>query len=146
MTTMIHELVTSEIRDFFAGLGNPGEPDTPEEMQRQLLARILPVLTPADSEPVTGAASSRLSFSRDLPISVTVHGEEWRLFPVNFVHDSRIFSFYIHATSRLHASVMVADIRESAVLDENDLLAFSDTPPDENTLAELELLSGAVVQ
>lgn len=30
---------------FFAGLGHPGEPDTPEEMKRQLMARVMPLLT-----------------------------------------------------------------------------------------------------
>ncbi|EMA1801304.1 hypothetical protein SD377_001907 [Cronobacter turicensis] len=36
----LKKLLESEVADFFAGLGNPGEPETPEEMQRQLLARI----------------------------------------------------------------------------------------------------------
>lgn len=36
----LKNLVESEIADFFAGFGSPGEPETPEEMQRQLLARI----------------------------------------------------------------------------------------------------------
>lgn len=34
-------LVESEIGDFFAGFGSPGEPETPDVMQDQLLARIL---------------------------------------------------------------------------------------------------------
>ncbi|URC22400.1 hypothetical protein SUSUWATARI_00190 [Serratia phage vB_SmaM-Susuwatari] len=34
-------LVESEISDFFAGIGSPGEPETPEVMQAQLSARIL---------------------------------------------------------------------------------------------------------
>ncbi|MDF7662382.1 hypothetical protein PUG81_25750 [Erwiniaceae bacterium L1_54_6] len=36
-------LIESEIADFFAGFGSPGEPQTPEEMQHQLLGRIATV-------------------------------------------------------------------------------------------------------
>ncbi|RLM12583.1 hypothetical protein BIY27_11520 [Gibbsiella quercinecans] len=38
------KLITSEISDFCAGLGQPGEPETPEEIQQSLLSRILPLL------------------------------------------------------------------------------------------------------
>ncbi|EHM8546181.1 MULTISPECIES: DUF7415 domain-containing protein [Salmonella] len=47
------QLVVSEITDFFAGLGNPGEPETPEEMQRQLLARIEGVFSSQIAKPWT---------------------------------------------------------------------------------------------
>ncbi|HAX5084856.1 TPA: hypothetical protein JZG55_001540 [Escherichia coli] len=33
-------LIQSEIGDFFAGFGSPGEPETPEAMQRELMMRI----------------------------------------------------------------------------------------------------------
>ncbi|WP_315861516.1 DUF5405 family protein [Yersinia ruckeri] len=33
-------ILLSEISDFFAGLGSPGEPETPEEMQAALFGRI----------------------------------------------------------------------------------------------------------
>lgn len=33
-------LIQSEIGDFFAGVGSPGEPETPEAMQRELMIRI----------------------------------------------------------------------------------------------------------
>lgn len=36
----LRDLVFSEIGDFFAGFGSPGEPETPEEMQRQLTMRV----------------------------------------------------------------------------------------------------------
>jgi len=36
-------LVESEIADFCAGLQSPGEPDTPEEMQADLLGRVATV-------------------------------------------------------------------------------------------------------
>ncbi|ENH0677678.1 hypothetical protein ABVX93_002554 [Escherichia coli] len=36
----IRELLTHEIADFCATLGSPGEPETPEAMQRELLQRI----------------------------------------------------------------------------------------------------------
>ncbi|NDL64815.1 hypothetical protein GRH90_18935 [Enterobacteriales bacterium SAP-6] len=32
-------LLTSEIADFSAGLGNPGEPETPEAIQDELMRR-----------------------------------------------------------------------------------------------------------
>lgn len=94
-----------------------------------------------DAEPGKNSKSSRLLFSREQPVSVVVNDEVWRLFTVNFVHDDSLFSFGIYATSRCHASAIVADIRETAVLDEYDLVAFSLTPPDEITLAELERLT-----
>lgn len=46
----IRELVESEIGDFCAGLSQPGEPASPEEMQRQLLQRIIPLLLSAKPE------------------------------------------------------------------------------------------------
>ena len=33
-------LIQSEIGDFFAGVGSPGEPETTEAMQRELMIRI----------------------------------------------------------------------------------------------------------
>lgn len=42
--TDISELVKSEISDFCAGLESPGCPETPEEIQRQLTDRILPLI------------------------------------------------------------------------------------------------------
>lgn len=41
----LKELIVCEIGDFFAVLGQMGEPETPEEMQRQLMARVMPLLT-----------------------------------------------------------------------------------------------------
>ncbi|WP_232353122.1 hypothetical protein [Hafnia alvei] len=38
--TDIRTLILSEVSDFFAGFGTPGEPEAPEEMQRQLTMRI----------------------------------------------------------------------------------------------------------
>lgn len=43
----LHKLISSEIGDFFAGLGQPGEPASPEEMQQQLIARVMPLLDAA---------------------------------------------------------------------------------------------------
>ncbi|HEN3600165.1 TPA: hypothetical protein U5E25_001605 [Yersinia enterocolitica] len=43
----IRALVESEIGDFCAGLNQPGEPASPEEIQRQLLQRIIPLLLSA---------------------------------------------------------------------------------------------------
>ncbi len=48
----IAKLIESEIGDFFAGFGHPGEPETPEEMQSQLLARVMPLLAGMEQEPV----------------------------------------------------------------------------------------------
>lgn len=48
----IAKLIESEIGDFFAGFGHPGEPETPEEMQSQLLARVMPLLAGLKQEPV----------------------------------------------------------------------------------------------
>lgn len=44
----IKELVESEICDFFAPFGTPGEPETPGEMQQMLLARVSPILAEAE--------------------------------------------------------------------------------------------------
>ncbi len=38
------QLVLSEISDFFAGIGQPGAPETPEEMQDALMARVESVM------------------------------------------------------------------------------------------------------
>lgn len=46
----LKKLIESEIGDFFAGFGSPGQPETPEEMQRQLLARIDAVITSAEAK------------------------------------------------------------------------------------------------
>lgn len=48
----LQELIKSEIADFFAGFGSPGEPETPEDMQSQLLARITPLFSSMEQEPV----------------------------------------------------------------------------------------------
>lgn len=42
------ELVQSEIADFCAGLGSPGEPVTPEHIQKELMSRIIPLLSRED--------------------------------------------------------------------------------------------------
>ncbi|WP_258034672.1 hypothetical protein [Pectobacterium odoriferum] len=42
--TDLTELVLSEISDFFAGIGQPGAPVTPEEMQAVLMARVESVM------------------------------------------------------------------------------------------------------
>lgn len=36
----LKELIQSEIGDLFAGFGSPGEPETPEAIQRELMMRI----------------------------------------------------------------------------------------------------------
>ncbi|WP_043881821.1 MULTISPECIES: hypothetical protein [Pectobacterium] len=38
------QLVLSEISDFFAGIRQPGAPETPEEMQAALMARVESVM------------------------------------------------------------------------------------------------------
>lgn len=43
-TDRLRVLIGSEIADFFAGFGGLGEPETPEQMQAQLIARIYSVL------------------------------------------------------------------------------------------------------
>jgi len=48
----LQKLIESEIGDFFAGFGSPGEPETPEDMQSQLLARITPLFSSMEQEPV----------------------------------------------------------------------------------------------
>ncbi|UQT02564.1 hypothetical protein CHIBITOTORO_00280 [Serratia phage vB_SmaM-ChibiTotoro] len=37
-------LLESEISDYFSGIGSPGEPETPEVMQSQLIARIINIM------------------------------------------------------------------------------------------------------
>ncbi|AVD66197.1 hypothetical protein C4B62_11030 [Serratia marcescens] len=44
----VQELVISEVSDFCAGLGNPGEPLAPEDIQQRLLERLLPLLAVQD--------------------------------------------------------------------------------------------------
>lgn len=57
--TDISELVASEIADFCAGLNSPGEPETPEEIQRQLTRRILPIIGDVkDTDGVAGMVES----------------------------------------------------------------------------------------
>lgn len=48
----LQKLIESEIADFFAGFDNPGEPETPEDMQSHLLARIAPLLASMEKEPI----------------------------------------------------------------------------------------------
>ncbi|MGV3930485.1 Lar family restriction alleviation protein [Citrobacter braakii] len=48
----LQELIKSEIGDFFAGFGSPGEPESVEDMQSHLLARIAPLLASMEQEPV----------------------------------------------------------------------------------------------
>lgn len=43
----VEKLINSEIADFFAGIGQPGEPETPQEMQQQLQSRISAILNAA---------------------------------------------------------------------------------------------------
>ena len=56
----IAKLIESEIGDFFAGFGHPGEPETPEEMQSQLLARVMPLLSGLEQEPVAWTSQRSL--------------------------------------------------------------------------------------
>ncbi|EAS9680766.1 hypothetical protein GEV90_15050 [Salmonella enterica] len=49
----LQALIESEISDLFAGFGQPGEPENPVEMQQQLVARIMPLITPIEAEPVS---------------------------------------------------------------------------------------------
>jgi len=48
----LKQLIECEISDFFSGFGHPGEPETPEEMQSQLLARVMPLFAGLEQEPV----------------------------------------------------------------------------------------------
>ncbi|MEI7250058.1 MULTISPECIES: hypothetical protein [Pectobacterium] len=43
-TDDLTQLVLSEISDFFAGIGQPGTPEMPEEMQAALMARVESVM------------------------------------------------------------------------------------------------------
>lgn len=43
----VERLINSEIADFFAGIGQPGEPETPQEMQQQLQSRISAIFNSA---------------------------------------------------------------------------------------------------
>ncbi|MRT14953.1 hypothetical protein GJV07_21995 [Enterobacteriaceae bacterium RIT711] len=43
----VEKLIESEIADFFAGIGHPGEPETPQEMQQQLQSRISAIFNSA---------------------------------------------------------------------------------------------------
>ena len=43
----VEKLINSEIADFFAGIGQPGEPETPQEMQQQLQSRISAIFNAA---------------------------------------------------------------------------------------------------
>ncbi|MBI0427934.1 hypothetical protein [Pectobacterium parmentieri] len=43
-TVDLTQLVLSEISDFFAGIGQPSAPETPEEMQAVLMARVESVM------------------------------------------------------------------------------------------------------
>lgn len=43
----VEKLINSEIADFFAGFGHPGEPETPQEMQQQLQSRISAIFNAA---------------------------------------------------------------------------------------------------
>lgn len=44
MATITAEVIRSEISDFFAGLGSPFSPDTPEDIERHLMARVMPLV------------------------------------------------------------------------------------------------------
>jgi hypothetical protein len=46
MINEIKKLIDSEIGDFFSGFGNPGEPETVEDMQKKLQQRIDIVFNP----------------------------------------------------------------------------------------------------
>ncbi|WP_413498894.1 hypothetical protein [Buttiauxella gaviniae] len=43
----VEKLINCEIADFFAGIGQPGEPETPQEMQQQLQSRISAIFNAA---------------------------------------------------------------------------------------------------
>jgi len=47
MTKQLKALIASKIADFFAGFGSPGEPETPQEMQQHLFARVMPMVSDA---------------------------------------------------------------------------------------------------
>lgn len=44
--TDLRTLILSEVGDFFAGFGSPGEPETPEKMQIELSMRLGRILNP----------------------------------------------------------------------------------------------------
>ncbi|QIK11845.1 hypothetical protein G7090_16445 [Leclercia sp. 29361] len=77
----LQELIESEICDFFAGFGSPGEPETPEDMQSQLLARIAPLLASMEQDPVYQACKEAgvwVDIDPASVISLRANGEQVR--------------------------------------------------------------------
>lgn len=77
----LKQLIESEIGDFFAGFGHPGEPETPEEMQSQLLVRVMPLLAGLEQEPVHQACKedgSWVDVKPDDVASLKANGEQVR--------------------------------------------------------------------
>lgn len=63
--------------------------------------------------------------SISMPLTCEVNGQTWRLFAVSHTDgDGRRFQFHIYATSREHAACVVQDIKETAVLDPDDIVGI----------------------
>ncbi|WP_177205264.1 hypothetical protein [Citrobacter amalonaticus] len=73
------QLIECEISDFFAGFGHPGEPETPEEMQSQLLTRVMPLLAGMEQEPVAYMHRNGVSlmYAGDLDAKFKVKQSGW---------------------------------------------------------------------
>ncbi|WP_270735190.1 hypothetical protein [Leclercia adecarboxylata] len=77
----LKKLIECEISDFFAGFGHPGEPETPEEMQSQLLTRVMPLLAGIEQEPVYQACKEAgvwVDIEPDDVDSLKANGEQIR--------------------------------------------------------------------
>ncbi|EBB8605321.1 hypothetical protein GSO32_004222 [Salmonella enterica] len=85
-----------------------------------------------------------VSKTRDILVRVDINGEIWKLYSVEFEHNERLYSFYIHARSPEHAEEIVRDIHASARV-AYEVLAFADEPPTEINFAVAELLHDPVV-
>ncbi|ECC3295640.1 hypothetical protein YN18_001232 [Salmonella enterica subsp. enterica] len=82
-----------------------------------------------------------VSLSLDVAVRVEVDGEVWGLYAVTFNHGDESYVFRIHAKNYEHAREMVADIKATATPLEGEIVAFSDTHPDDAVIQELEMLT-----
>jgi len=55
-------------------------------------------------------------FNVELPLTCEVGGRLWKLFTYEFQTPDGVFTGYLHALSAEHATYMLTELRESAVL------------------------------
>ncbi|EKY1962323.1 hypothetical protein RA241_003713 [Cronobacter sakazakii] len=58
----------------------------------------------------------------NFPLTTVVDGKTWRLFDIQFNSDDRVYSVYIYAINREHASYRLQDLKDTGRLGDGEIV------------------------